>query len=451
VNIIIVGGGRVGSTLAGGLARDGHDVSLVERSRARVRELSEALDVRLVEGNGSTVSALRSAGIEDASIVVATTDSDEVNFVVGQLAAALYKVPRIVVRLRDPDHEASFSALSRDHAGEHVCINPEAAAVDHILSLLEVPGAFEVGSFMDGQLLVAGFRIDESSDFAGLTLPHVQLMFADRATLVAAIHRGEEWIIPDGEEEIHSGDLVYFAIVREDLEGVLTLVGAFKDERRQVMIAGATRIGLELARRLEGRHQRVKLIEENLDLAIHASESLAETLVVHGPVTNQALLEEEEIDRVSTFVAVTPDHEENLVSGLLAKRLGAGRSFAMVDNPALATFHLFGGMGIDAIISPRLLAVGLIQQNIGGAPLRSVAALLEERVEVLEVEAEKGGRLTAGPLADVALPRGVLVAALRRKDKLMVPRGGDRVEAGDRVLVIARADAVPKLTAYLSP
>jgi trk system potassium uptake protein TrkA len=449
LNILIVGGGRVGANLASALARDGHDVTLVESSARKVRELAEVLDVHVVEGNGATAATLRAAGVESAGVVVATTDSDEVNFVVGRVAASLFHVTRVVVRLRDPDHVEGFRELSTDHAGEHVCVNPEAAAVDYIVSLLEVPGSVEVGSFMDGDLLVAGFRIDESSDFVGLTLPHVQLLFAGKPTLVAAIHRGEDWIIPHGGEEIRVGDLVYFAIAREDVGDVVALVGAQEERRRHVMVAGASGVGIGLAQRLEATH-RVTLIEADPELAARASDALGETLVVQGRVTNQRLLEEEEIERVATFVSVTSDHEANLVAGLLAKRLGAGRSFALVDNPALAVYEMFAGIGVDAIISPRALAISLIQRNIRGARVRTVAALLEEKVEVLEAEAEKGGPLTKGPLAELSLPREVLVAAVRQGGTLRVPLGNDRIDPGDRVLLISSADNASKLAAFLS-
>jgi trk system potassium uptake protein TrkA len=449
VNVIIVGGGRVGATLAGSLARDGHDVTVIEADAAKVRDLSETLDVRLIEGNGATTPLLRRAGAEGSDVVVATSDSDEVNFIVGRLAGSLFEVPRVVVRLRNPDHVEGFTALSKDHPGEHVCVNPDAAAVDHILSLLEVPGAIEVGSFMDGQLLVAGFRIGQHSDFAGLTLSHVQLMFADTTTLVAAIHRDDEWIIPHGTADIRANDLVYFAVARDQLSGVLSLVGDFKEQRTQVLVAGASRIGLELARRLEGR-QQITVVEHDRERAQRASDLLGESVVIHGRATDHSLLDEEGIDRVGTFIAVTDDHESNLVAGLLAKRMGAGRSFALVDNPALATYETFGGMGIDAIISPRLLAVGLIQQHIRGSEVRSLATLLEEKVEVVEAEAARGGPLTRAPLAELGLPRGVLVAAVQRNGSLLVPRGDDRIAAGDRLLLISTSDSAPKLNAFLS-
>jgi trk/ktr system potassium uptake protein len=449
MNIIIVGGGLVGSTLAGKLSNDGHDVTLIERDAAKTRELSERVDARVIEGNGATVTVLQRAGIHDANLLVATTDSDEANMVVGLLATSRFNVPRVVVRLRDPDHAEGFSLIGRGQPGDHVRVNPEAAAVDRIFSLLEVPGAADVVSFMGGRLLVAGFRITPTSDFAGLSLSSMKLLFPATPTLVTAIHRGAEWIIPHGQEEIRAGDLIYFAIAREELDAVLSLVGALQKKGGHVMIGGAGNIGLELARRLEHTSTKVILVEEDERLARRAAEALGSTLVITGQVTDQSLLEEEDIERVSTFVALTADHEVNLVSSLLAKRLGAGRAFALVDNPALA--NLIGEIGIDAVISPRLLAVGLTLQHIRRGRVRSVAALLEEKIEIIEAEAVAGSRLTSAPLAEVGLPRGVLVAALGRGERLLVPGGRDRVEAGDQIVLITTTDRAAKLEEYLSP
>jgi trk system potassium uptake protein TrkA len=448
VNVVIIGGGLVGATLAGKLAGDGCDVTLVEGNADTVRRLTEDLDVQVLEGNGATAPVLRRAGIENANLLVATTDSDEVNMVAGWLAASEFRVPRVVVRLRDGGHAEGFATLSRLHPGEHVRVNPESAAVDRILSLLQVPGAADVVSLLDGRLLVAGFRIGDSSDFNGLSLAHLRLLFPATPTLVAAIQRGAEWIIPHGDEEIAAGDLIYFSVARPDMPAVLELIGALRGERSGVMIAGASRIGLELARRLEKGGTKVTLIEESIDRAKLAAEELHKTLVVRGQVTDQALLEEEDVDRIATFVALTADHEVNLVSSLLAKRLGAGRAFALVDNPALG--NLIGDIGIDAVISPRLLAVGLALQHIRRGRVRAVAALLEDKVEVLEVEAVAGSRLTAARLAEVGLPRGVLVAAVKRGDRLTVPSGDDRVQAGDQVVIITTTEKAGKLDEFLS-
>jgi trk system potassium uptake protein TrkA len=448
MNIVIVGAGRVGQTLAEKLARDGHDVSLIDTDRSKVRELAETLDVQVIVGNGSTAPVLRSAGIEKANLVVAVSDRDEVNMVVGLLASFVFKVPRIVVRLRDADHAEGFDQIAQDHAGEHVWVNPDVAAVDRIASLLEVPGAVDVVSFMDGELIVAGFRINPNSDFVGVRVSDLNLLFAATPTLAVAIERNNNWIIPHGEEEISVGDLVYFAIARAHLNDVLPLVGVPPDHRRNTMIAGAGPIGLELARRLEASGGRTVLIEQDEALASLASEELTDALVVQGRATDQSLLEEEGIERVSTFVAVTPDHETNLVAGLLAKRLGAGRAVVLVDNPALV--DLMGDIGIDAIISPRLLVIGLALQHIRGGRVRTVAQLLEDRIEIVEAEVSKRSLLAKGTLSEIKIPRGVLVAAIRRGETLLVPRGADRPEPGDRVLLITTSENASKLADFLS-
>jgi trk system potassium uptake protein TrkA len=448
MNIAIVGAGRVGQTLAEKLARDGHDVCLIEADSTKVRALSETLDVRLIEGNGATAPILRRAGVEKANLVVAVTDHDEANMVVGLLASFAFNVPRILVRLRDADHAEGFDLIGQDHPGEHVWVNPDVAAVDRIASLLEVPGAVDVVSFMDGELVVAGFRIGAKSDFVGVRVSDLNLLFAATPTLAVAIHRNDDWIIPHGGEEIAVRDLVYFAIAREHLDDVLPLVGAPKDKRSTIMIAGAGPIGLELARRLEAGDVRTVLIESDKQLAQEASEQLSDALVVKGSATDQALLEEEDIDRVSTFVAVTPDHETNLVGGLLAKRLGAGRAVVLVDNPALV--DLVGEIGIDAIISPRVLVIGLALQHIRGGRVRTVAQLLEDRIEIVEAEVGKRSTLAKGTLSEIKLPRGVLVAALKRGDRLLVPRGADQAEPGDRVLLISTAENASKLADFLS-
>lgn len=453
MQILIVGGGLVGSTLAARLSESGHDVVLIERDDALARRLTTRLDVQVVEADGTLARVLREAGIEKADVVVAMTESDEANMVVAMLSATLFEVPRMLVRLREAGHEEGFAWIARERHRDYRAINPVAAAVDRILGLLVVPGALDVAPFMDGELIVAGFRIREGSDLAGLTVSHMSLLFADAPTLVAAIQRGSRWIVPHGGEELRAGDIAYFAIARRDLGNVVALVRGEPVRppdaaHRRVLIAGATRIGLDLARRLEAEDLQVVLIEEDAVRAREAAEELDGTLVVHGLPTDETLLEEEEIERCSTFVAVTPDFEGNLVAGLLARRLGAERAFALVDNPDLV--HLIGEVAIDAIISPRLLAVSLALQHIRGGGVRSVAALLEDRIEVIEAECGALSRLVGRPLAELGLPRGVLIAALRRDGRIVVPRGGDTIEPGDAVLFVTTIEEAPRVSELLA-
>jgi trk system potassium uptake protein TrkA len=353
----------------------------------------------------------------------------------------------VVVRVRDSGYEEGFALATPTRSADRVCINPKTACVDRIASLLQVAGAVDVMQFFDGAVLVAGFRIGESSDFAGLHVSDMKLLFASTPTLAAAIQRGERWIVPGGGEQILAGDLVYFVIDRNELHDVLSLVGVGPRLSGRIMIAGATQIGLALAKRLESGVVPVVLMEEDRDRARAAVEVLTDTLVIRGRATDQALLEDEEIEQVSTFVAVSDDHEDNLVAGLLARRLGAGRSIVLVDNPAMVA--MVGDIGIDAIISQRLLTIGAMFQHIRGGGVRSGAALLGDEVEIMEVVAEAGSRITEKTLATAGLPRGVLIAALQRGDELVFPRGDDKVQAGDRILIVVMTDLVAKLTDYL--
>ncbi|MCH2186104.1 Trk system potassium transporter TrkA [Myxococcota bacterium] len=446
--IVIVGGGLVGQTLAHRLTRIGHDVTLVERNEGTVRELSETLDVRLVEGNGATSPVLREAGIEQAELVVAATESDAANMVVGLLAAHVFQTPRVVVRVRDVGHEEGFERGCSDEPMNRVCINPDTASVDRIANLLDVPGAVDVMQFFGGDVLVAGFRISEASDFAGLRVSDMKLLFAATPTLAVAIERSGRWLVPGGGETIAAGDLVYFAIASRDLDDVLSLVGVPMERRRgRVMISGASSIGLALARRLDAVGVRVVVIENDGERARQAASELEHVLVIHGRGTDQALLEDEEIESVAAFVALSDDHETNLAAGLLARRLGCGRSIVLVDNPAMAS--MVGDIGIDAIISPRLLTIAQALRYIRGGGVRAGAALLGDAIDILQIEVEQPCRLTSGCLADLDLPSGVLVAALRRQDALLFPSGETQVAPGDEILIISTTDLSGRVREFI--
>ncbi len=444
---IVVGGGLVGSSLAAKLASDGHDVVLVERDRELVRELNERLDVQMLVGNGTTVPVLKSAGIENCDLLLATTDSDEANMVVALVGSALFNVPRVVARLRDEGHEESFRSIASEMGGERLLINPDTAAVERILSLMSVPGAVDVAPFFDGDLLVAGFVIRENSDFNGLLLSHLRLLFPAVPMLVVAIRRNGQWMVPHGEDEMTAGDLVYFAMDPGETDNVLALLGLQREDEHKVMIAGATRIGIELARRIEATGTSVTLLEGRRSACEKAAAELGATLVIHGSPTDRERLVEEGADHVDDFIACTDDHEENVVACLLAGRLGAAHTFALVDNPALA--GLIGEVGIDAVISPRLLSVSLALQFARKGRVKAVAALLDDAVEVFEVEAGAGCRLVEKPLAQLGLPRGVLVAALRRDDRILLPTGSDRIRANDSVLLITTTKTAARLDDFL--
>ncbi len=447
MQVIVVGGGLVGSTLAEKLAGDGHDVVLVEQNRELIADLNERLDVQTIHGNGATIPVLMQAGIENADLLLATTNSDEANMVVALVGSVIFKVPRVAARLRDPEHEEGFRRIAREPGGDRVAINPDMAAVDKILSLMPVPGAVDVVSFFDGKLLVAGFHIKPGSEFAGLMLSHLRLLFPATPVLVVAIRRDGRWRVPYGDDEIRAGDLVYFAVDPGELDNVLVLLGVRRGVERRVMVAGATRIGVNLSRRLEEDGVPVTLIDERREACEKAAATLDDTLVIHGSPTDRELLREEGADRVEGFVACTDRHEENVVACLLAGRMGAAHTFALVDNAALS--GLVGDLGIDAVISPRLLSVSLALQFARKGRIKAVAALLEDSVEVFEVEAAEGSRLVRLPLSELGLPRGMLLVAVQRDDRIFIPGGEDRIEPGDQVIVAATSETATRLDDFI--
>lgn len=447
MRIIIVGGGLVGSSLASKLAQDGNDVVLVEKNREMTRELDESLDVQLCIGDGCTIPVLERAGISECDLLLATTNSDEANMVVSLIASSIFAVPRVVARLRDEGHEETFHRISEEIGREHLAINPDEAAVLRILSLISVPGAVDVAPFFSERLLIAGFLIREESSFNGLLLSHLRLLFPATPMLVVAIRREGRWIIPHGEDELRRDDLVYFAMDPGEISNVTTLMGWSSGRERKIMIAGATRIGIKLARRLEQGEFRLTLLDGRRQACERAAAELDQTMVIHSSPTDRERLIEEGAERSDAFIACTDDHEENVVACLLARRLGARHTMSFVDNPALA--GLIGDIGIDALISPRLLAVSLALQFARRGKVRAVAALLDDAVEVLDVEAGEGSRLVSRTLKDLGLPRGILIAAILRGDRILVPGGEDQIQTGDRVLLVTTASKVSRLDPFL--
>lgn len=443
MKIIIVGAGVVGYTIAKKLSSEGHDVVVIEKDERRVKELRESLDVRIVHGSGSSPSALNEAGISKVDMVVSVTDSDEVNMVASLIAGTQSRVPKKVARIRDREYINCPQVFGKNYLDLDLNINPEKVAAECIMKTVEIPGAIEVEEFVDGRIKLVGCRLAPQSELSGKTLEDFQELHPDENILVVAVYRGIETIIPEGSTRFQDGDLVFAVTFPEKAERVLQLFGTGGAVGNKVLIVGGGDIGFYLAESLEAVGLSPKIIEKNEERCLFLAENLKKTLVLVGDGTDRELLEEENIADVGTFIATTDDEEANILSSLLAKRLGAGRCVTIIDKPEYMS--MTSAIGIDVAVSPRLASVSGILQFIRRGKILSVRALYEDRVEGIETIAMETSDIVGKPLREMKFPRGALIGAVVKGDQVLLPNGYTVISPGDKVIIFALRETIPKV------
>jgi trk system potassium uptake protein TrkA len=439
VSILIVGGGDIGAILAERLAAERKDVVVVEASEARVRELRDALDVQVVHGSGAHPGVLREAGLDDAEMLIAVTDSDEVNLVCCLVASRQSVIPTKIARVRQPDLAEAVPELFDDPID--LSINPEEEAAHWVMNLLRVPGAAGVLEFAGGKVRVVSFAVDRPCDAEGLALYELKPKL-DVDCNVVAISRGGRLLIPDGRTKLERGDLVYAAGQPEALGAFAELLGKQAGEARRVVISAGGNVTFYLARALEREDLAPKIIEPDAERCKFLVDRLQRSVVLQGKGTDQELLREENVGNADAFVALGRDEEDNILSALLAKRAGAQRVIALVNK--LPYSSLVTQIGVDAVVSPNLAAVSAILHFIRRGKVVSVTTVGEEAAEALEIVALETSELVGKPLREAGL-QGAVVGAIVRGEDVIIPAGDDRIEVGDHVVVFALRSAIPKL------
>ncbi|GAB4310574.1 MAG: Trk system potassium transporter TrkA [Candidatus Sumerlaeia bacterium] len=445
MNIIVIGAGTVGSTIADLLVSQGHNLTVIDTEAARLRELEDRLDLSTLAGSGASPQMLWMAGVNEADLVLAMTNNDEVNLLSAQVGRRL-GARRTVARVKKHEYlflRGSFN-LGRE-LGIDLVISPEQLTAAEIAAILADPDMPAFGHFAQEQVQLRHLTLADDSPFVGKTVKELGL---PQGLLLVLIVRGEEIIIPRGDATLQAGDKVSF----------LGLTDAFKkdgfgEERsapmRRVWMAGGGEIGFYLATMLERMRLSVKLIDIDRKRCEELSESLNRTEILVGDVTDRRFLEEERIHTADVFVAVTGDEETNIMSSMLAKQLGVPFCITKVDRPDYA--KVIEKIGIDRALSPRLIAAEKILRLIKGRGLKALSLLEEGKVEVMELEVMDKAPIIQRPLSELFLPRECLVAMIVRQGKVKVPRGQDQIHPGDSLIVIARTDAVDKLDEFLNP
>jgi trk system potassium uptake protein TrkA len=443
LKIVIVGAGEVGFHIASRLSLENKDVVLIEKNPAALRRVSENLDVQTVEGCGSSPAILQQAGIKEADILLAVTNSDETNLVASLFANILSPTTIKIARIRSEDYLMYQEALSKGCYSIDMIINPEAEAVKTIKRLLQVPGAIDVGEFADGRIKVIGVRLDADCSVNGTKLVDLNKKTGNKKILVTGIVRDEKLIIPSGDDQLLEGDIIYFISEEKDLKGALKIFGKRAEPFNRVLLVGGGNLGLKLATDLEELSIHTKLIEKDPDRCRELAERLDKVIVLQGDGSEQGLLQEENIQDMDVVITLTGDEETNILTSLLAKRMGAPKTVTRISR--FSYFPLVSAIGLEHIFSPRRAAINTMLQYVRRGQVLSAMALKGEEAEVLEAVALETSDVVGKPLQDVPFPKGALVVAIIRGDEVIIPTGDSVIQPHDRIIIFSTRQGIPRV------
>ena len=436
MKILILGAGQVGRTAAYHLSREpANEVTVVDTNEDVLRDLQDRLDVRAVAGNGSYPTVLESAGIADTDILVALTNSDETNIVACEIAHALYRTPTKIARIRAPEYTAREQLFTEGALAVDVWISPEQLVTEYIARLLSYPGALQVVDFADGRVQLVGVRARRDGLLVGRELRALKEHLPDTEARVAAIYRNDRLVPAVGDTIIEEHDEIFFVAAQDDLRRVLAELRRSEDPVRRLVIAGGGNIGLRLARTLEKSNQ-VKLIERDPRRARRISEILENTIVLNGDAADEELLVEENIDSADVFAALTNSEEANVLSAMLAKRLGAKRVMALINRPSYG--QLMENHSIDIVISPQTITIGTLLAHVRRGDVVRVHSLRRGAAEAIEAVVhgtQSRSRVIGRTLEQIELPSGASVVAIVRGERVIMAHHDTRIEAEDHVII----------------
>ncbi|WDG48408.1 Trk system potassium transporter TrkA [Pseudomonas chlororaphis] len=435
MKIIILGAGQVGGTLAEHLASEANDITVVDTDGERLRDLGDRLDIRTVQGRGSFPTVLRQAGADDADMLVAVTNSDETNMVACQVAHTLFHTPTKIARVREAAYLTRAGLFDNEAIPVDVLISPEQVVTNYIKRLIEHPGALQVIDFAEGKAQLVAVRAYYGGPLVGQQLRQLREHMPNVDTRVAAIFRRDRPILPQGDTVIEADDEVFFIAAKANIRAVMSEMRRLDESYKRIVIAGGGQIGERLAEAIESRYQ-VKIIEMNPARCRYLSDNLDSTVVLQGSASDRDLLMEENIADADIFLALTNDDEANIMSSLLAKRLGAKKVMTIINNPAYV--DLIQGGDIDIAISPQLATIGTLLAHVRRGDIVSVHSLRRGAAEAIEAIAHgdaKSSKVIGRAIEDIALPPATTIGAIIRDEEVLIAHDDTVIEAGDHVIL----------------
>ena len=440
MKIIIVGGGKVGYAIAKQMTAEQHDVVLVDASAAVLQKADSALDIMCVEGNGASISVLKNAGAGDADLVVAVTNGDETNLVCCLIAKKL-GAKHTVARVRNTDYRRDAEMLKQE-IGLDMVINPDLAAAREIARILSFPAAFSVEAFAEGRIDMIGFYVSAKDALCGVPLSTFNRDRIAEVLFCAAEHNGQ-YVIPDGNFVPQSGDRMYMVGAKNELVKMLKGMGRSLQRVKNVSLLGGSRIAMYLTWELQAARTQVRIVEKEQKDCLILADELPGAMIIRGDGTDSELIASEGIFDVDAFVSLTGRDEENLLMALSAQRSGVPKVLAKMNRPGY--MDLVRDTGIESIISPKEIVANQITSyvralaNSEGSAVETLYRLLDGTVEALEFIATAGSSAVLDvPLKDLRLKKGVLLAAIVRGEKTIIPGGMSCIKEGDSVVVVTR-------------
>ncbi|MBO4749050.1 MAG: Trk system potassium transporter TrkA [Lachnospiraceae bacterium] len=437
MHIVIVGGGKVGTALVRSLSQEDNNICIVDVKAEVVRQLAADYDVMGMVGNGGSYSVLKEAGIETADLLIAVTEHDELNLLCCMIARKASKC-QTIARVRNPMYSQEKRFLQRE-LGLSMIINPEQTAASEIASLLGFPSALGIDSFAGGKVEMIRFRIPAESRLDGMTLREVNAKI-DCQFLICAVDRDGRATIPNGDFILHSGDSVSLVTSRQSAKYFFEKIDMNTNRAKNTMIVGGGKITLYLAKMLDNLGIAVKIIEKSPERCLELSEALPRATIVNGDGSDEAFLKEERIDTMDAFVALTNMDEENILLSLMAKKKVSRKVVTKINREQLN--EVIHNLEIDSVVYPKLLTAQKIlrysraTKNSLGSNVKTLYRMYDDQVEALEFVISENSRVTGIPLVEMKRKKGLLIAAILRNDKLIIPDGQAQILSGDSVIVV---------------
>ncbi|MET0072549.1 MAG: Trk system potassium transporter TrkA [Candidatus Thiodiazotropha sp.] len=435
MKIIILGAGQVGRSVANALVSEANDITVVDQDEQLLTELQNRLDLGTVRGHAGHPDVLRKAGAEDADMILAVTNSDETNMVACQVAYTVFHTPTKIARVRAQGYLDYTKLFEQSAVPVDVLISPEQLVTDYILKLIEYPGALQVLDFADGRVRLVAVKAYHGGPLVGNALSALYDHMPNVDARVAAIYREGEVIIPRGDTVIEAEDEVFFIAAAENIRSVMSELRRMEKPYKRIIVAGGGNIGRRLAAELEQKY-RVKLIETDKVRAREIAERLEMTIVLHGDAADENLLLEENIENTDVYCAVTNDDEDNILSAMLAKRLGAARVMALINRPSYV--DLVQSEIIDIAISPQQATIGTLLTHVRRGDVVQVHSLRRGAAEAIEAVAHgdrNSSKVVGRAVEEIKLPAGTTIGAVVRGDEVLIAHHDTMIESGDHVIL----------------